>query len=513
VVQFTPDNEPIVGIQAKRSSRIRPDEVASLMKRQMDDPDWRFRANGIDYSAPTVSSQVLLSLVRDVENATGEVVTDVVITVPAYTGNEFREATKLAGELAHLNVVDIINEPTAAAFAYGFLQEENAARTVLVYDLGGGTFDVTVIRLAEKEIVEVAVGGNHHLGGADWDETIAKFLADRFVEEHPDAGNPLEDDRGAQDLLTLAEEVKQSLSTRASYVALVSFKGEATEVTIKREELEELTESLLQRTMDLTADVLAKAADKGVTTVDQVLLVGGMSKSPVVARRIGELFGIEAKLADPDLAVAKGAAIFGQKRELEAYVVESLRRRGVLNEDQPLSDADRQSRDAAVQEAAREHGMHPAEVDDLVATQITSVTSRGFGIRARRTTSEELYVEFLAHAQDRLPISVEQQFYTSEDNQTAVSVMVMEQNTPAESPRPDQNTVIVSGVIEGIPYGYSKGTPVDVRFEMGTDQVIKVTARHEGHDEPLVLTVKVGAASAAMRVAEQAKADELRQRD
>ncbi|WP_327009913.1 Hsp70 family protein [Dactylosporangium sp. NBC_01737] len=514
VVQFTSDNEPIVGIQAKRSARVRTDEVAALVKRHMDDPDWRFRANGTDYSAPAVSSQVLQSLVRDVELATGEVVTDVVITVPAYTGQEFRQATKFAGELAGLNVVDIINEPTAAAFSYGFLQEGSKAQTVMVYDLGGGTFDVTVIRLAEKKIEVVATDGNPHLGGADWDETIATFLGGRFVREHPEAGDPWDDDAGAQHLLTLAEEVKQSLSSRKSYVAVVSYRGNLTEVTITRDELEELTAGLLQRTMDLTRNVLDRAAAKGVTVIDQVLLVGGMSKSPVVARRIAELFELEAKLADPDLAVAKGAAIFGQKRELEIYVLESLRRTGALTEHEDLSDAEPEALDQAVRQAASDHAMSTAEVGDLVATQITNVTSRGFGIQAHDAGAgeEDLYVEFLAHAQDQLPISVEQRFYTRFDNQTSVHVMVMEQNTPVESRRPADSITVIDGLIEDIPVGHPQGTPVDVKLEMGTDQVITVTARHQAVADPLVLTIKVGTASAAVRAAEQAKVDELKQR-
>ena len=514
VVLFDSPTDVVVGVQAKRNARVRPDDVVSLVKRHMDDPEWRFRAHGEDYSAPAISSQILRSLAADAERATGEKVTDVVITVPAYTGHEFREATRLAGELAGLNVVDIINEPTAAAFAYGFAQEDSAAeQTVLVYDLGGGTFDVTVIRLADRKIEVVATDGNHELGGADWDERLTTHLATKFVEQCPTAGDPLDDSFGAQDLITLAEEAKQSLSTRDSYDAMITYNGGRAIVTVTRAEFEEITSSLLERTLELTANVIKTAADRGAGTIDQVLLVGGMSKSPAVTNRLTERFGFTPVLTDPDMAVAKGAAIYGQKKELESYVLDSLRDQGKLGQDQTLADASPVDLNKAVESTAVDYGLTAAAVGDIVSTEVTNVTSRGFGVEALRgDSSDTLYVEFLAHAQDRLPINVEQRFYTVANNQTSVQVRVMEQNTPTESDAPADNKVIVEGTIAGIPAGHPQGTPVDIVFEMGTDQVITVTARHPGVPQPLVLTVEVGAGSAAMRETERAKVDLLKQK-
>ncbi|MEA2181617.1 MAG: hypothetical protein QOF69_802, partial [Solirubrobacteraceae bacterium] len=168
VVQFQGD-DVVVGKLAKRSARIDPDNVAQLVKRHMGEPDWRFDAGGREWSAAGVSSLVVGALARDAERATGEKVQDVIITVPAYFGNEERKQTKLAGELAGLNVLDLINEPTAAAYSYGFGQEGAADETVLVYDLGGGTFDITIIRLEGRDIRVVATDGDHELGGANWD--------------------------------------------------------------------------------------------------------------------------------------------------------------------------------------------------------------------------------------------------------------------------------------------------------------------------------------------------------
>lgn len=512
VVLFDGPTDVVVGVQAKRNARVRPDDVVTLVKRHMDDPEWRFRAHDQDYSAPAISSQILDSLAADAQRATGEEVKDVVITVPAYTGHEFREATRLAGELAGLNVVDIINEPTAAAFAYGFAQEGSDDQTVMVYDLGGGTFDVTVIRLADRQIEVMATDGNHELGGADWDERLATHLSNKFVEQCPDAGDPLDDSHGAQDLIAIAEEAKQSLSTRDSYDAMITHNGGRAIITVTRAEYEELTSSLLERTIDLTENVMKIAAEQGAGSIDKVLLVGGMAKSPAVTRRLNEKFGFEPVLTDPDLAVAKGAAIYGQKKELESYVLDSLRQQGKLNQGQSLADATPVDLNKAVETAAADYGLTAAAVGDIVATEVTNVTSRGFGVEAQRGDSDEVYVEFLAHAQDKLPLNVEQRFYTVMDNQTSVRVAVTEQNTPAESDRTSDNKVVVEGVIDGIPFGHPKGTPVDIRFEMGADQVITVTARHPANPKPLVLTVEVGAGSAAMRESEKAKVDLLKQK-
>ncbi|MGH3736552.1 MAG: Hsp70 family protein [Micromonosporaceae bacterium] len=496
VVMFDSPTDFVVGVQAKRNARVRPDDVVSLVKRHMGDDEWRVRVHGQDYSASAISALILKTLASDAERTAGQPVKDVVITVPAYFGDAERKATKLAGELAGLNVVDIINEPTAAAFAYGFAQGEGAgAQTVLVYDLGGGTFDVTVIRLAEKKIEVVATDGDHELGGADWDDQLTTYLSAQFVTEQPDAGDPLDDTYGAQDLLTMAEETKQSLTAREQVDAFVIHNGGRASITVTRPGYEELTASLLDRTVELTRRVLAAAAEKGAPSIDKVLLVGGMSKSPAVARRLTEEFGFEPQLADPDLAVAKGAAIYGQKKELEAYVQNSVASGGDPN--------------AAVNEAAAKYGLSTNAVGALVDTQVSNVTSRGFGIGLADGTGQ-LYVEFLAHANDALPLESEQRFFTVADNQTEVLVEVYEQATADESEQVYDNKKIVEGRLLGIPPGQPQGTSVDVRFAMGRDQTIQVTARHYSVNEPLVLRVETGVASEEMRDEERAKVDLLK---
>lgn len=513
-VLFDSPTDVVVGVQAKRQARIRPDDVASLVKRHMGEADWRFAAHGQEYSAPAVSSQILRSLANDAARAMGQRVSDVVITVPAYFGDEERKATKLAGELAELNVVDIINEPTAAAFSYGFAQEGSAAHTVLVYDLGGGTFDSTVITLADKNINVIATDGDHALGGADWDDRLAQYLSRKFSEAAPAAGDPLDDTYGAQDLITSAEDVKQALTARESVDALVVFGADRASVTVTRQGFEELTSALLERTITLTQKVLTAAQEKGVQSIDKVLLVGGMSKMPVVARRLAEAFPElpPADLTDPDLAVAKGAAIYGQKKELENYVISDLVAQGKLAEGQTIADANPVDLSKAVAATASEYGLASTAVADLVQTQVSNVTSRGFGVVVMdRETSTE-YVDFLAHANDALPITVSELYYTNVDDQRVVQIQVVEQATSVESAKPADNKVIIEGPIDNIPAGFPRGTPVEVTFAMGRDQTIEVTARHAAVAEPLVLRIEVGVSSSAMRDEELAKVNLLKQK-
>jgi molecular chaperone DnaK len=512
VVLFDSVSDYVVGKQAKRQARINPENVAQLVKRHMGDGEWRLTLHGQEWSAPALSSLILRALAADAQRHTGEPVKDVVITVPAYFGDNERKATKLAGEFAELNVVDIINEPTAAAFAYGFAQQEGVGdQNVLVYDLGGGTFDVTVIQLKERLISVVATDGDHELGGADWDERLATHLSDRFRQESPGADDPLDDSYGAQDLLTAAEEAKVALSTRDATDVLVIFSGNRANITLTRDEFEQLTASLLQRTVELTRAVLKAAEARGVEKIDQVLLVGGSAKMPAVARRLKEEFGFDGQLHDPDLAVAKGAAIYGQKKELEQLVVDDLVAQGHISEGQTLADAAEAGVDlsTAVAGAASSSGLSAAAVSEIVETQVQNVCSRGFGLMLQRHDSEDMYAYFLTHRNDRLPLAITDSFQTVEDNQSEIQVQIFEQGGSEESERAEDNNVLIEGWITGIPSGYPKGTVVEVTFSMGADGMLEVTARHVAKDEPLHLRVETSAALDAEAIAEERKAVSL----
>ena len=224
VVLFAGPQEYVVGEGARREARLDPEHVCALVKRRMGDAEWRFVAHGTAWSAPAVSSLILKSLVADAGFATGEEPTAAVITVPAYFGDEERRATVLAGTYANLDVVEVLSEPIAAALAYGFGRLDGGpdlsnepSETVLVYDLGGGTFDATVIELADRRISVLAVEGDHQLGGADWDERIALHLRARFCADNPDAEDPLDDSAGSQALVLAAERAKHAALRRRAH--------------------------------------------------------------------------------------------------------------------------------------------------------------------------------------------------------------------------------------------------------------------------------------------------------
>ena len=493
VVLFDADDQAVVGKQAKRQARINPDNVSALVKRQMGDSEWRFTAHGKEWSAPAISALILKALAADAERQIGEPVTDVVITVPAYFGDEERKATKLAGEYAGLNVIDIVNEPTAAAFAYGFARDGSADETVLVYDLGGGTFDITVIEMSDKKISVVATDGDHELGGADWDDRLANHLSERFRAECPGSEDPLDDSYGAQDLISSAEDAKQTLSGREATDVLVVHAGHRANITVTRAEFEQISSSLLQRTIELTRAVLKAAEARNVERIDRVLLVGGSSKMPAVAARLASEFGFAPELTDPDLCVAKGAAIYGQKKELEQVIIDDLVAQGKLEAGQSLDSAGSIDLEKSIADAAESYGMPTAAVTDIVETEVQNVCSRGFGIFVQDDDGS-MTAAFLTHRNDRLPLVVTDTFSTVVDDQTEVAIEVFEQGGSEESTDPADNNLLISGSITGIPTGYPRGSNVQISFSMGADGMLEVTARHVAKDEALHLQVETGAA-------------------
>ena len=515
VVLFVGPDDYITGQTARRLARARPDEVCALVKRRMGDGDWRFVAHGTAWSAPAVSGLILKALVSDAAMNTGEPIRDVVITVPAYFGDEERRATVLAGEYAGLNVVDVINEPTAAALAYGFARFEVGSRrtlagpgaaaeeVALVYDLGGGTFDVTIVELADRRVSVVAIDGDHQLGGADWDEKIVLFLCDRFLAEHPDADDPLDDGEAAQALLLAAEQARRELTDAESTTVTVSHAGCTADITLTREEMERLTAGLLDRTIELTKNAIEAAKARGVRGIDRVLLVGGASRMPAVARRLSAELGVPVELNDPDLAVARGAAVYGEKKAMERLVIADLVTRGQLMDGAGIEAAAPADLDAACRRLADALGLPAERVRRMVEVQVVNVVSRGFGVLALNRFGEHGAV-FLVHRNDRLPVAVRRPFGTVRDDQDTVTVYVVEQAGGVESPRIEDNKVIAEAEITGIPPGYPAGTEIEITFRMGFDGILEVTAKHSGlADKALTVRVETSAALSQADVARE----------
>jgi molecular chaperone DnaK len=527
VVLFASADEHVVGEGARREARLDPDHVCALVKRRMGEADWRLVAHGKGWSAPAVSALVLRSLVADAAFATGAEPTAAVITVPAYFGDEERRATVLAGTYAGLDVVDVLSEPIAAALAYGFGRlgsrpdprkadmdgDGPTVETVLVYDLGGGTFDATVIELADRRISVLAVEGDHQLGGADWDERVALHLARRFGDAHPDAEDPLDDSAGAQALVLAAERAKRVLSAADRTDVVLAHDGARSTITLTRAELDGMTAPLLRRTLDLTRSCLAEAERRGVGRVDRALLVGGSSRMPAVAEALRREFGLAPQLHDPELAVARGAALYGEKKELERMVVADLRTRGRLRDGAPLDDAAPADADDACRRVAEAYGVSRQQVRRAVQIQIDTVVSRGFGVLAVDAAAGRLEASWLVHRNDRLPVRTSRSFGTVRADQAEIRLTVVEQQGQVESARPEDAKVLVQGSITGIPPGYDEGSEVRVTFEMGFDGVLQVTAFHVDAGIPLVLSATTGATLSQAEVArERAQLGRMRRR-
>ena len=314
VVAFSKKGERLVGDMARRQAAVNVNNTVSSIKREMG-TSYRVDINGKKYSPQEISAMILSKLKKDAENYLGEEVSEAVITVPAYFNDAQRQATKDAGRIAGLNVKRIINEPTAAALAYGL--DHGEPQKILVYDLGGGTFDVSIIEIGDSLIEVLATSGDNHLGGDDFDERIVKYLVSEF--KRAEKVDVSKDPTAMQRIREEAEKAKKELSTMTStninlpFLTVVRGEPKHLDMTLTRAQFEELTKDLVERT---ALPVEKALSDAGLSARDlqKVLLVGGSTRIPAVSRKVTQLLGMEpSKNLNPDECVALGAAIQGGK--------------------------------------------------------------------------------------------------------------------------------------------------------------------------------------------------------
>lgn len=484
VVYFESAQDVTVGSVAKESAKMYPDQVVTFIKRSIGQPGFSLNINGVDMKPEEISSYILKKVVNDAKETLqmegkldeGEDIKDVVITCPAYFGVAERDATAAAGKIAGLNVLSIINEPTAAAITYG-VADDSQEKTVLVYDLGGGTFDITMINIKPGEIRVICTGGDHNLGGKDWDDRVLMYLAEAYQTETGTPDNILEDAETLQELSLAAERAKKLLSAKEKAPVAVNYMGERVRVELTREKFDELTEDLLTRTIDLTKDMFKEAEKKGFKQSDvcEILLVGGSSKMPQVMRRVKEEFRIETKMFDPDEAVAKGAAIYAAKVSDYNIVLEEIAKKERKTVEQIKDDIDTGKVD--LKEAAEKANVTLRKGRYLPGEEmkIINVSSRSFGINSYNNNDElQLFNIILRNAE--LPAIGTETFSPRYDNQRSVLFNVLESLTSEQIVDPALGKEIGKAELE-LPPGVTRDTAIEVTFKLNESGLLELKAK------------------------------------
>ncbi len=436
------DGEVIVGKEAVKAMSSEMERIAECAKRDVGERMFHKALGGRQYPPEAIEAWVLNKLRMDTQQQIGQY-RKVVITVPAYFDEVRRKATQDAGYIAGFEVLDIINEPTAAAVAFGYQQgylsvdgDAGPARKILVYDLGGGTFDVTVMEIGGRDFVALATDGDVHLGGRDWDQRLVDFVAEEFIRKY--AADPREDPNVEGRLLLECEDAKRTLSARQRATLSSEYRGHRVRLEVTREQFEEMTLDLFDRTLFTTRQTL-QAAGLEWQDIDRILLVGGSTRMPAVPRMLKELSGKDPdRSISPDEAVAHGAALHA----------------GLLLD--------------------KHEGRAPQ-------FQIKNVNSHSLGVVATDPATKEARNAILIPRNTTLPVAAKRIFKTQKQGQRSVLVRIVE----GENASPEHCSQIGKCSVRDLPAGLPKDTPIEVGFRYLENGRLSVRVTVAGTDKLL----------------------------
>lgn len=509
VVLFEPTGEVVVGREAKRAALIVPDLVADHVKREMGQPQYHKKINEKAFSPSAISALVLKKLRQDAERRIGKIA-GAVITVPAYFDEKRRRATAAAGEIAGLNVIDILNEPTAAAMAYAFRDFVKAGgeatdptamhftdHTAVVYDLGGGTFDVTVLQISGDDLTVLATDGDGQLGGRDFDERIIQWACQQFHQRF--GGDPHDDPHSLQGLVIAAEEAKKDLSRLPKTRLLIMHAGRSLRLELTREEFEQMTADLLDRTRQCLTRVMI---DAGVTwpNVQEILAVGGSSRMPMVLDLLRNVTGKEPNCSLPPAeAVAHGAAIHAAIRACQLWAGKQKAPTRVHTPSTKIQyhhTADEaEDADGAIAElddAAREKLLDAVLSGEVIDLQIEEDPSRQFDQSVGNTLKRVRKTDVNAHTlgvvvtrasagrgrsvliprNTPLPATSTKVYGTLKPNQPEVVIRILE----GEDDDVERCSALGVCRITGLPPHLPQGSPVRVTFMLDSSGRLHVEA-------------------------------------
>lgn len=460
VVLFESPENIIVGDDAKNAQKNSPEKIVAFAKRKMgqsDFPPWEM--DGVEYRPENVSALILKKVIQDAEEALGRPIKKAVITVPAYFGAAERTATENAGVLAGIEVAAILDEPSAAAFSYGV--DKQGDQTLLVYDLGGGTFDITLVSVNGRKVTVLAKQGLRELGGKDWDEKIMGYCIGQCADQ---LGRPVAEVEGGLDeiakseLRAFAEEAKRSLSTRTSVPINWTFDGQRVKVELTRDQFNSITSDLLQQASDLVEKLLGEAKAMGAPDFDKILLVGGSSRMPQVVESLKK-YGKEPQLFEPDEAVAKGAAIYAMSEQLKADYQDLLSKG--------------RTKEQATKELATAKLLPGKTVTEMLEKESISVTSRCYGVVVDENDVDK--VDFLIKRNTPVPAEGSATYGTKKAGQTGVMIQVME-GTDESNRDPTLNKEVGTAQLTDLP-SLPAGSPIEVTFIVGRDGMLTAVGK------------------------------------